>query len=106
MRAEEKEQKMRKELGSAVVGIAALAAAVASTAFPTAVTVNPPAGTETNALMLVTGVDALAVNPGATGGTVCLNPCNTHSGGTTLGSGTLVMASAIRKLKAKYGPKK
>ena len=56
------------------------------------VTINAPAGSVTNAFAFVSGEDSLAVNTGATGGTVRLNPNNLHTGGTTLGSGTLVMA--------------
>lgn len=59
------------------------------------VTVNPPAGTVTNAFAFVTDEDVLAVNTGATGGTVHLSPYNTHAGGTTLGSGTLVVAQPV-----------
>ena len=64
----------------------------AGMAMAATVTVNPPAGTVTNAVAFVSGEDALAVNTGATGGTVRLSPYNTHTGGTTLGSGTLVVA--------------
>ena len=70
----------------AYLGVMAAGMAAAAT-----VTVNPPAGTETNALAFVAGEDALAINPGATGGTVHLNPNNAHTGGTTLNSGTLVV---------------
>ena len=59
------------------------------------VTVNPSAGTVTNAIAFVTGEDVLAVNTGATGGIVHLSPYNTHTGGTTLGSGTLVVAQPV-----------
>ena len=68
----------------AVLGIAG--AAIAAT-----VTVNAPAGTETNVYAFVKGEDALAVNPSATGGIVHLSPYSSHTGGTTLGSGTLVL---------------
>ena len=75
--------------------VAVWMAVVAGSALPAAtVTIDAPAGTATNALALVTGADALAVNVGGGGGTVCLNPNNTHTGGTTLGSGTLVMTGA------------
>ena len=60
------------------------------------VTVNPSAGTVTNAFAFVSGEDSLAVNTGATGGTVRLNPNNAHTGGTTLGSGTLVVTRPAR----------
>ena len=70
----------------AYLGVMAAGMAAAAT-----VTVNPPAGTETNALAFVAGEDALAINPGATGGTVHLNPNNAHTGGTALNSGTLVV---------------
>ena len=68
---------------------------VAGMMFAVTVTVNPPAGTVTNAFAFVAGEDALAVNTGATGGTVHLSPYNTHTGGTTLGSGTLVVAQPV-----------
>jgi len=70
-----------------------MAAGVAAAA---TVTVNPPAGTETNVWAFVTGEDALAINTGATGGTVHLNPNNAHTGGTTLGSGTLVVTQPAK----------
>ena len=70
----------------------AVAASAALSAVAETVTVNPPAGSVTNAFAFVSGEDALAVNMGATGGTVRLNPNNSHTGGTTLGSGTLVVA--------------
>ena len=60
------------------------------------VTINAPAGSVTNAFAFVAGEDSLAVNTGATGGTVRLNPSNTHTGGTTLGSGTLVVSQPAR----------
>ena len=69
--------------------------AVAGAMFAATVTVNPPAGTVTNVVAFVTGEDALAVNTGATGGTVHLSPYSTHTGGTTLGSGTLVLAKPV-----------
>ena len=74
----------------AVVGVTMAGAMFAAT-----VTVNPPAGTVTNVVAFVTGEDALAVNTGATGGTVRLSPYDTHTGGTTLGSGTLVVAQPV-----------
>ena len=76
------------------VGVVA-GVAVAGAMFAATVTVNPPAGTVTNVVAFVTGEDALAVNTGATGGTVHLSPYNTHTGGTTLGSGTLVVAQPV-----------
>ena len=85
---------MRRQILSAAGGIAALMAA--SSGMATTVTVNPPAGTVTNAVAFVSGEDSLAVNTGATGGTVRLNPSNTHTGGTTLGSGTLVVTQPAR----------
>ncbi|MBR1588203.1 MAG: hypothetical protein IJ658_07750 [Kiritimatiellae bacterium] len=54
-----------------------------------AVTIDVPAGTRTNVTEVFTGETAVAVNTGATGGTVRLSPHSTHTGGTTLGSGTL-----------------
>ena len=68
---------MRRRTRWAATGIAAFAAVEAMAA---TVTVNPPAGTVTNAVTFVTGEDALAVNTGATGGTVRLNPNNAHYG--------------------------
>ena len=72
-----------------------IGAVVAGVTFAATVTVNPPAGTVTNALAFVSGTDSLAVNTGATGGTVHLSPYSTHTGGTTLGSGTLVVAQPV-----------
>ena len=74
----------------AVVGVA-----VAGATFAATVTVNPPAGTVTNVRAFVTGEDVLAVNTGTTGGTVHLNPSSSHTGGTTLGSGTLVISQPV-----------
>ena len=80
---------MKKSVG-VVIGVAVAGAMSAAT-----VTVNPPAGTVTNVAAFVTGEDALAVNTGATGGTVHLNPSSSHTGGTTLGSGTLVISQPV-----------
>ena len=74
---------------------AVIGAAMAGAMFAATMTVNPPAGTVTNVVAFVTGEDALAVNTGATGGTVHLSPYSTHTGGTTLGSGTLVLAKPV-----------
>ena len=52
-------------------------------------TVNAPAGTSTNVTQVFSGATTVAVNTGATGGTVRLSPHNAHTGGTTLSSGTL-----------------
>ena len=80
---------MRRQIACvAVLGIAG--AAIAAT-----VTVNAPAGTETNVYAFVKGEDALAVNTGATGGVVHLSPYSSHTGGTTLGSGTLVLTKPV-----------
>ena len=84
---------MRRHILSAACGIAVLIAA--SSGMAATVTINPPAGTVTNVREFVTGEDALAVNTGATGGTVHLNPSSSHTGGTTLGSGTLVISQPI-----------
>ena len=75
---------------SVVIGVV-----VAGMAFAATVTVNPPAGTVTNVLAFASGEGVLAVNTGAAGGTVHLSPYNTHMGGTTLGSGTLVLTDAV-----------
>ncbi len=72
-----------------------IGAVAAGAMFAATVTVNPPAGTVTNVAAFVTGEDALAVNTGATGGTVHLSPYSTHTGGTTLGSGTLVLTKPV-----------
>ena len=74
----------------------AIATSTALSAGAETVTVNPPAGSVTNAFAFVSGEDSLAVNTGATGGTVRLNPNNSHTGGTTLGSGTLVVTQPAR----------
>ena len=81
--------------GTMSVWTAAVAASAALSVMAETVTVNPPAGTVTNVRAFVTGEDALAVNTGATGGTVYLNPSSTHTGGTTLGSGTLVISQPV-----------
>ncbi|MBR0504864.1 MAG: hypothetical protein IJJ84_05600, partial [Kiritimatiellae bacterium] len=77
------------------VVLATVAASAALPAMAETVTVNAPAGTVTNAFAFVSGEDALAVNTGATGGTVHLNPSSSHTGGTTLGSGTLVISQPV-----------
>jgi len=82
--------------GTMAVWTAAVAASAALSVMAETVTVNPPAGTVTNVRAFVTGENALAVNTGATGGTVHLNPSSTHTGGTTLGSGTLVVTQPAR----------
>ena len=67
-------------------------AAATSAAFPAmaaTVTINAPAGTSTNVTQVFSGATTVAVNTGATGGTVRLSPHNAHTGGTTLASGTL-----------------
>ena len=73
------------------VGVVIGVVATSATLPAATVTVNPPAGTVTNAIAFVAGDDAHAINTGATGGTVHLSPYSTHTGGTTLGSGTLVL---------------
>ena len=83
---------MKRQKGK-ILAASVLAAGMAMAA---TVTVNPPAGTVTNALAFVSGDDALEVNTVATGGTVRLNPGNTHTGGTTLGSGTLVISQPVK----------
>ena len=74
--------------------IAATAACIVCGASATTYTINPPAGTTTNVTQKYTGNNALTINtkaPPASGGTVYLNSANTHSGGTTLKYGTLVI---------------
>ncbi|MBQ6339213.1 MAG: autotransporter-associated beta strand repeat-containing protein [Kiritimatiellae bacterium] len=82
---------MKRCLGG-VLSASVLAAGMAMAA---TVTVNPSAGSETNVFAFVSGDNSLAVNTGATGGTVHLSPYSTHTGGTTLGSGTLVLAKPV-----------
>ena len=67
----------------------AFAACCAASATAATVTVNAPAGTSTNVTQVFSGATTVAVNTGATGGTVRLSPHSTHTGGTTLSSGTL-----------------
>ena len=72
----------------------ALCAAVALSAGAMAdpVVIAPGNGVSTNALTLYTGDTVLSVNPGASGGgIVTLNKGNSHTGGTSLGCGTLVV---------------
>ena len=65
------------------------ATSAALPAMAATVTVNAPAGTSTNVTQVFSGATTVAVNTGATGGTVRLSPHNAHTGGTTLSSGTL-----------------
>ena len=69
--------------------VVAAAASAALPAMAETVTVNAPAGTSTNVTQVFSGATTVAVNTGATGGTVRLSPHNAHTGGTTLSSGTL-----------------
>ena len=56
------------------------------------VEIAPGNGVSTNALKLYTGDVALSVNPGSSGGgIVTLNKGNSHTGGTSLGCGTLLV---------------
>ncbi len=75
--------------GKLAVWTAAIAASAALPALAETVTVNAPAGTSTNVTQVFSGATTVAVNTGATGGTVRLSPHNAHTGGTTLSSGTL-----------------
>lgn len=88
-------KKQYEKYGSTVVcAVIALLACGASAA---TYTINPPAGTTTNVTQKYTGKNALTINttvPPASGGTVYLNSANTHSGGTTLTYGTLVIQTA------------
>ena len=81
--------------GKMAAWAAAVAAGAALSVMAETITINPPAGTVTNVRAFVTGENALAVNTGATGGTVHLNPSSSHTGGTTLGSGTLVISQPV-----------
>ena len=71
----------------------AVAVAVGATcrALAETVTINSPAGTSTNVTQVITGATTIAVNTGMTGGTVRLSPHSTHTGGTTLSSGMLIL---------------
>ena len=67
-------------------------AAVHSAAMAGTVTLAPPSGVTTNVLSLFTGDTAVEVaGPGA----VKLNPSNSHTGGTTLSGGTLILSGNI-----------
>ena len=70
----------------AVCAFAVLAAGIPARA--ATVTLAPAAGTATNVLQVFTGDTALDI---AGPGTVRLNPANSHTGGTTLSGGTLVI---------------
>ena len=77
--------------------ITVLVALVAGGASATTYTINPPAGTVTNVTQKYTGKNTIAINtvaPPDSGGTVYLNSANTHSSGTTLTYGTLVIQTA------------
>ena len=92
---------MRRQNVAAAMGIVrlltgAVAAGAALQAVAETVTVNAPAGTSTNVTQVFTGDTTVSVNTGATGGTVRLNPNNAHTGGTTLGSGTLVVTQPAK----------
>ena len=80
---------MSRDCWSRAVRAGIVCCAVAATA--ETVTVNAPAGTSTNVTQVFMGDTAVAVNggTGATGGFVRLSPHSSHTGGTTLGSGTL-----------------
>lgn len=79
-------------MNKASVFFAAFAATAAATVAAATVTLAPPDGTTTNVLKLYTGDTAVEVTgPGA----VKLNPSNTHTGGTTLSGGTLVLSGNI-----------
>ncbi|MBR1586737.1 MAG: autotransporter-associated beta strand repeat-containing protein [Kiritimatiellae bacterium] len=87
---------MRREYRRAAMRIVrAFAVAAACCAAAETVTVNAPAGTETNVLTFASGEDTLAINTGTTGGIVHPSPYSTHTGGTTLGSGTLVLQKPV-----------
>ena len=79
---------------SRMILIAATAACIVCGASAATYTINPPAGTTTNVTQKYTGKNALTINtatPPESGGTVYLNSANTHSSGTTLKYGTLVI---------------
>lgn len=75
-----------------VLALVSAVAAVHSAAVADTVTLEPPSGVTTNVLSLFTGDTAVEVaGPGA----VKLNPSNTHTGGTTLSGGTLILTGDI-----------
>ena len=79
---------MRRQIAHGMLtGATAILTTVTATA--ATVTINAPAGTSTNVTQVFSGATTVAVNTGATGGTVRLSPHSTHTGGTTLSSGTL-----------------
>jgi len=69
-------------------GISVLLAVVSCVAAAETVTLAPAAGVTTNAFKLFTGDTAVEI---AGPGTVALNPGNSHTGGTTLSGGTLLL---------------
>ena len=75
-----------------VLVLALAVAAVHSATVADTVTLAPPSGVTTNVLSLFTGDTVVQVaGPGA----VKLNPSNTHTGGTTLSGGTLILTGDI-----------
>ena len=87
MVSEEKvKMKVKVMIGGLLVG-AAMKAAFAAT-----VTLAPPAGVTTNVLQFFTGDTAVEI---AGPGTVSLNPANSHTGGTTLSGGTLLLNGTV-----------
>ena len=75
-----------------VLALASAVAAVHSTAVADTVTLEPPSGVTTNVLSLFTSDTAVEV---AGPGMVKLNPSNSHTGGTTLSGGTLILTGDI-----------
>lgn len=62
-----------------------------------AVVIAPGNGVTTNVARRITGSESVSVNPTATGGgIVTLNPLNTYTGDTELGSGTLVLGTDVK----------
>ena len=82
-----------------VIGIIAI---VATTTVAETVTLAPAAGVTTNVLQVYSGETALNV---AGPGTVKLNPANSHTGGTTLSGGTLVIADGGTTARSSVGAK-
>ena len=81
-------------ISCSIVLCALMAVCIVCGASAATYTINPPAGTTTNVTQKYTGKNVVAINtlaPPESGGTVYLNSANTHSSGTTLKYGTLVI---------------
>ena len=90
---------------TAMMGIAGMLAAV-QTALAATVTIAPGNGVETNVTTRFTGATDIVVNSGTTGGGIVTlaNPLSTHTGKTTVNSGTLVVSDGdIAKGRSSIG---